>query len=255
MQRTTHGLDFLISYTLSKNITTVDDAFGWGGFGVLGAVNAKNLSLERGLAVDTTFTNSRGDRTHNLVLSFGYELPFAKHVQKRVAKEVVGGWRVNGIFQYASGAALPLSPYNYPNNLANVIFNNEGRVDRVPGAAIRNNVSNPWPGVSYMFNVDAFRDPQPFTLGNAARTYGDLRSFPFFNEDLSITKQFQVRERRRLELRMDAFNLLNRSVFNDPDTYVPDTPRIQNGRAVGFGSFFGRKNFSRQLQLSLKFVF
>ncbi|PYV81928.1 MAG: hypothetical protein DMG05_29000, partial [Acidobacteria bacterium] len=254
MQRTTHGLDFLISYTLSKNITTVDDAFGWGGFGVLGAVNAKNLSLERGLAVDTTFTNSRGDRTHNLVLSFGYELPFAKHAQRRVAKEVVGGWRVNGIFQYASGAALPLSPY-YPNNLANVIFNNEGRYDRVPDIAIRNNVSNASPGVSFMFNPDAFRDPQPFTLGNAARTYGDLRGFPFFNEDLSITKQFQVRESKRLELRMDAFNLLNRSVFNDPSTAFYDTPRIQSGRAIGYGTFFGRKNFSRQLQLSLKFVF
>ena len=106
-----------------------------------------------------------------------------------------------------------------------------------------------------MFNPDAFRDPQPFTLGNAARTYGDLRGFPFLNEDLSITKQFQVRESKRLELRMDAFNLLNRSVFNDPSTAFYDTPRIQSGRAIGYGTFFGRKNFSRQLQLSLKFVF
>jgi hypothetical protein len=253
-QRTTHGLDFLISYTLSKNITTVDDAFGWGGFGVLGAVNAKNLSLERGLAVDTTFTSSRGDRTHNLVVSFGYELPFAKHVQGRVTRTLVHGWRVNGIFQYASGAALPLSPY-YPNNLSNVIFNNEGRYDRVPGVEIRNNVSNPWPGASFMFNPEAFRDPKPFTLGDAARTYGDLRGFPFSNEDLSIGKQFNVSESKRFELRLDAFNLLNRSVFNDPSTAVYDTPRIQEGRAIGFGSFYGVKNFSRQMQLSLKFVF
>jgi hypothetical protein len=210
--------------------------------------------LERGLAVDTTFTNSRGDRTHNMVLSFGYELPFGNHVQQAVAKKLVGGWRVNGIFQYASGAALPLSPY-YPNNLANVIFNNEGRYDRVPGVPIRNEVSDPWPGVSFMFNPDAFQDPKPFTLGNAARTYGELRGFPFFNEDLSVSKQIQVSESKRFELRLDAFNLLNRSVFNDPSTNVYDTPRFQEGRAVGFGSFYGRKNFSRQLQVSLKFVF
>ena len=254
VQRSTHGLDFLVSYTLSKNITTVDDAFGWGGFGILGAVNAKNLSLERGLAVDTTFTNSRGDRTHNLVLSFGYELPFEKHVQQTLLKKVVGGWRVNGIFQYSSGAALPLSPF-YPNNLANVIFNNEGRYDRVPGVAIRNNVSDPWPGVSFMFNPEAFSDPRPFTLGDAARTYGDLRGFPYANEDLSITKQIQVGEGKRFEFRMDAFNLLNRSVFNDPSTAVYDTPRIQGGRAIGYGSFFGRKNTSREMQVSLKFVF
>jgi len=253
-QRTSHGLDFLVAYTLSKNITTVDDAFGWGGYGILGAVDTKRLSLDRGLAVDTTFSNSRGDRTHNLVMSFGYELPFAKHVQSRAAKKLVGGWRVAGIVQYATGAALPLSPY-WPNNLANVIFNNEGRYDRVADVPIRNQVSNPWPGQSFMFNPGAFADPAAYTLGNAARTYGELRGFPSVNEDLSITKQIQITESKRFEFRMDAFNLLNRSIFNDPSTSVYDTPRLQGGRAIGYGTFWGRKNFERQMQVSLKFVF
>ncbi|MBI1984006.1 MAG: TonB-dependent receptor [Acidobacteria bacterium] len=253
-QRPSRGLDFLLSYTLSKNITTVDDAFGWGGFGIIGAVNAKNLSLERGLAVDTTFTNSRGDRTHNMALSFGYDLPFAKSAQSAVVRKLAGGWRVAGIFQYASGAALPLSPY-WPNNLANVIFNNEGRYDRVAGVPIRNNVSDAWPGVSFMFNPDAFADPQDFTPGNAARTYGNLRGFPFLNEDLSITKQVRFTENKRLEIRMDAFNLLNRSIFNNPSTAVYDTPRTQGGRAVGYGTFWGRMNIERQMQISLRLVF
>lgn len=254
-QRSSHGLDFLISYTLSKNITTADDAFGWGGFGMLGAVDTKKLSLERGLAVDTTFTNSRGDRTHNLVLSFGYELPFGKRSQSRAVRHIARGWRAAGILQYASGEALPLSPYSQPNNLANIVFNNEGRVDVVTGQAIRTNVSHPWPGASYIFNHGAFRDPRPFTLGNAARTYGDLRAFPYFNEDLSVTKLVRFTEHKQLELRADAFNLFNRSVFNNPDTVVPNTPRIQGGRAVGYGSFFGRKNIERQMQLSLRFSF
>ncbi len=253
-QRTSHGLDFLVAYTLAKNITNVDDAFGWGGYGVLGTVNAKNLKLERGLAVDTTFSGSRGDRTHNLVPAFGYDLPFAKDSQSRVVRQLAGGWRVSGILQYASGGALPVSPY-YPNNLANVIFNNEGRYDRVSGMAIRNNVSNPWPGVSYMFNPAAFADPKPYTLGNAARTYGQMRGFPILNEDLSITKQVVFRESKRIELRVDMFNLFNRSIFNDPSTAVYDTPRIQSGRAIGYGTFWGRKNFERQMQLSAKIVF
>ena len=54
---------------------------------------------------------------------------------------------------------------------------------------------------------------------------------------------------------MDAFNLLTRSTFNDPSTAVYDTPRIQSGRAIGYGTFWGRKNLERQMQLSLKFVF
>jgi hypothetical protein len=253
-QRPVHGLDFLISYTLSKNLTTVDDAFGWGGFGILGAVDAKKLKLERGLAVDTTFTNNRGDHTHNLVTAFGYELPFATRVQSSALKQVVGGWRVSGILQYESGPALPVSPY-YPNNLADVIFNNEGRYDRMAGVPIRNNVSSPWPGVSFMFNPAAFKDPAPFTLGNAARTYGDLRGFPYYNEDVSLTKMFKLSESKRLELRADAFNLLNRSVFNNPSTNVYDTPRYQGGRAIGYGTFWGRQNVERQMQMAVRFVF
>ncbi len=253
-KRMSRGLDFLVTYTLSKNITTVDDAFGWGGFGIIGAVNAKKLSLERGLAVDATFTNFRGDRTHNFLASFAYDLPFGNHVQERVLKSVVGGWRVSGVVQYISGDALPLSPY-FPNNLANVIFNNEGRYDRVSGVPIRNNVSNPLPGVSFMFNPAAFLDPAPFTLGNAARTYGALRGFPDYDEDLSITKRFRVSESKQFEFRADIFNLFNRSVFNDPSTAVYDTPRIQGGRAVGYGTFFGVRNLERQMQMSLRFIF
>jgi hypothetical protein len=253
-QRTTHGLDFLVVYTLSKNITTVDDAFGWGGFGILGSVNTKKLSLERGLAIDTTFSNSRGDRTHDLVASFGYQLPIERHFQNAVAKRLVGGWRVAGILEYASGAALPVSPY-YPNNLSNVIFNNEGRYDRGAGVPIRNNVSNPWPGVSYMFDPAAFADPQAYTLGNAARTYGDMRGFPYVDEDFSLVKQIRFNESKRLDLRVDIFNLLNRSVFNNPSTDVYDTPRIQNGRARGYGTFWGRMNTERQMQLQLRFTF
>lgn len=253
-QRVSHGLDFLVAYTLSKNITTVDDAFGWGGFGLMGSVDAKNLSLERGLAVDTTFTNSRGDRTHNLVLAYSYELPFGKSVQNRALRKLADGWRVSGIFQYASGAALPLSPY-WPNNLRNATFNTEGRYDRVAGVPIRSNVSDPWPGASFMFNPGAFQDPAAYALGNAARTYGELRGFPYFNEDLSLAKVVMIGETKRVEFRMDAFNLLNRSTFNDPSTAVYDTPRIQGDRAIGYGTFWGRKNIERQMQISLKFVF
>jgi len=149
---------------------------------------------------------------------------------------------------------LPVSPY-YPNNLSNVIFNNEGRYDRVAAEPIRNNVSNAWPGVSYMFNPAAFADPQAYTLGNAARTYGDMRGFPYLDEDFSLVKQIRFNESKRLDLRVDIFNLLNRSVFNNPSTNVYDTPRIQNGRAVGYGTFWGRQNTERQMQLQLRFTF
>jgi len=245
-QRLSRGLDFLVAYTLSKNITTVDDAFGWGG---AGSTDAKKLSLERGLA---TAGNGPGDRTHNMVIAFGYELPFGQLVTNRAAKGVIGGWKVAGILQYASGGALGMS---YPNNLGNVIFNNGGRYDIVPGQPHDNHVDNTWPGAGWMFNAGAFQAPAAYTVGNAARTYGDIRGFPYLNEDLALSKQIHLSERKHLELRMDALNALNRSIWNNPDTSVTDPQIIQGGRAIGFGSFWGRSNVERQLQLQVRFTF
>ena len=245
-QRLSHGLDFLVSYTLSKNITTVDDAFGWGG---AGSTDVKSLSLERALA---TAGNSPGDRTHNLVAAFGYELPLDKRVTGRAAKIALGGWKISGILQYASGGALGLG---YPNNLGNTVFNNGGRYNVVQGQSRTKEVANVWPGAGWLFNVDAFAPPGSYSVGNAARTYGDIRGFPYRNEDFALAKQFSISENKRLEIRCDVLNAFNRSIWNNPNTSVTDPSRIQGGRAIGFGSFWGRSNVERQLQLQARFTF
>jgi len=245
-QRLYHGLDFLVAYTLSKNITTVDDAFGWGG---AGSMDATNLSLERALA---TAGNSPGDRTHNLVAAFGYDLPFDKLVANRAAKHVVGGWKIAGILQYASGGALGMG---YPNNLGNVLFNNSGRYDIVSGASRVLHPDQVWPGTTWMFNPDAFKAPDAYRLGDAARTYSDIRGFPYVNEDIALSKQFNFSESKHLEIRVDALNVFNRSIWNNPSTSVTDTPRMQGGRAIGYGSFWGRSNAERQMQLQARFTF
>lgn len=245
-QRLSKGMDFLVAYTLSKSVTTVDDAFGWGG---AGSTDAKKLSLERSLAPNS---NNPGDRTHNLVAAFGYELPFGGMVRSAVARQAIGGWKLAGILNYSSGSALGLG---YPNNLGDVIFNNGGRYDVVPGQSRRNSVTGVWPGSVWMFNINAFQAPSAYTVGNAARTYSDIRGFPYLNEDFALSKQFRIRESKSLELRMDALNALNRSIWNNPDTSVTNAQRIQGGRAIGFGSFWGRANVERQMQAQLRFTF
>jgi hypothetical protein len=235
-----------VSYTLSKNITTVDDAFGWGG---AGSTDVKSLSLERALA---TAGNGPGDRTHNLVAAFGYELPLSKGVSSRAAKIALGGWKISGILQYASGGALGLG---YPNNLGNTVFNNGGRYSVVPGQPHTKEVANVWPGAGWLFNVNAFAPPSAYSVGNAARTYGDIRGFPYRNEDFALAKQFSISENKHLEIRCDVLNAFNRSIWNNPNTSVTDPSRIQGGRAIGFGSFWGRSNVERQLQLQARFTF
>src|SRR4029077_3579889 len=52
------------------------------------------------------------DRTHHIVVSTSYELPFGKgkpYVHQFVPAAILGGWSVNGIFNHYSGTPLSVS--------------------------------------------------------------------------------------------------------------------------------------------------
>jgi hypothetical protein len=104
-------------------------------------------------------------------------------------------------------------------------------------------------------------------LGNSGRN--NFRGFPFYNWDLSITKEFKFRERLTAQFRVEGFNILNRvnfsNVFGGPggdQTYTdptaaagasfgfrPQTPDITSSNpTLGAGG-------PRALQLGLKLIF
>src|ERR671935_255292 len=57
------------------------------------------------------------------------------------------------------------------------------------------------------FDSDAFAMPAPFSFGNAGRNivYEDGER----NVDLSVTKEFRLKEARELEFRTEVFNAFN----------------------------------------------
>jgi hypothetical protein len=222
----------------------------WGGGGTSG-VDTHNLKLNRGLAVDT-FGLGRGDRTHQISAALSYELPFKNMVQNKAARFVAGDWKLSGILQYQTGEALAMS---YPNAIGGYVFNNNGRMNLVEGQSLTSECTNDWPGACSKFNPAAFTSAPAFTLGSAARTFGVVRGHPWLQEDLSVARAFPVGERKSLQFRMEAINAFNRSVFASPNTNPLDPIRMDGGRMVGYGTFWGRSNTQRQMQMALKFVF
>ena len=73
-----------------------------------------------------------------------------------------------------------------------------------------------------------------------------LRNFPIFNENISLAKTFTMsREHRRmLDLRFEAFNLLNRTQFATPGTNVSDV--------ANFGLVRNQANTPRRMQFAVK---
>ncbi|MGC4051918.1 MAG: hypothetical protein QM757_21460 [Paludibaculum sp.] len=91
-----------------------------------------------------------------------------------------------------------------------------------------------------------FSQPAAFTFGNTGVTSPDLRS-PFVqNWDLSVFKDFVIREGLRLQFRTEAFNAVNAVRFGSPET---------NAANNNFGVVSTQANSPRQIQFGLKVLF
>jgi hypothetical protein len=232
-KRFSDGLSFLTSYTLSKTLTNT----GLSGFAIFnnGARDTANRGLEKGLAGN--------DRTHNLVTSFVYELPFSRGA-KGAAGKLARGWSLAGVVRYQSG-----TPIGIGGGPPLPLFGGGNAPNRIPDVSARSNVSagDFDPATDRYLNPAAFSQPAPFTFGTGGRIEPNLRSFAFYNEDLAIIKRTSITESMNVEFRSEFFNILNRVVFGAPSSDFNDP--------TSFGRVFGPGNNPRQIQFGLKFNF
>ncbi len=237
----------MLAYTWSKTINMGSDGF----FGVEGtSINDPyNLKNDRSVA--------GFDLPHVFSASFTAESPFGKgrrfSSNNSVVDYIAGNWQLNGIYTYTSGQPFTVAVSGDPANTlggvapwgdfqrANLVGNpNTGSCPN--GAAVHTTAC--W------FNTTAFEVPANFTFGNAGRNI--LRGARFQNVDLSLFRSFPFGEKRSLQFRAEAFNLLNH-----PNLGLPDNDGRQH--AVVGNSNFGRitslRGIPRELQLALKLMF
>ena len=236
-RRFSRGLSFLGTYTLSKIIADSSQT-PFAEFAPR-PLDTYNRRLEKSIAPT--------DFTHNFVTSLIYELPFGPGKPFAgaggVVGKIVGGWQINGIFQYTSAAPLGVS-----GGPSLPLFNGASRPNLVPGVPIRTNVSPGSfdPATDLFLNINAFAAPAPFTLGNVGPRLPNVRGFPFYNEALSVIKRTHITEAQHLEFRIEAFNAFNRVVFGNPATNI---------NSPTFGQVTGQANRPRIIQFGLKYVF
>ncbi|HZP01772.1 MAG TPA: TonB-dependent receptor [Terriglobia bacterium] len=258
------GLSFLASYTWSKTLTDAESQFNeFSGF----TQDFYNARAEKALSIN--------DYPSNLVISYEYQLPFGPG--KKFANiggpagKVIGGWSIAGVQQYQSGAPQiivtggnPFNPYVGPNGFLM-------RPNVVPGvpkksAAILNGTWDPnAPGAAgAVININAWADPAAnpatkWTLGNAPRTDGAIRRFPYLNEDISLLKRTNITERVSVEFRADFLNLFNRTLFGfdyGGDQYGSILQGNNLGAGIGgFGHITSQSNFPREIQFGLKITY
>jgi hypothetical protein len=229
------GLQMLAAYTWSKNLDDVSSVAGFVGLQNPGYTNNNRKDLDKSL--------SAVDIAHRLVANFQYEAPFGKGrrwLSSGFARHIVGDWSVNGIVSIQSG--VPLTIGSRQNTSGSY-----GGGQRPVSTGVKSET----PGskkerVDGWFNNAAFVDAQPYTFGNVGRFLPDNRGPYYHSWDLSILKDFPIRERIRLQFRWELFNAFNQVNFNFPSGLTFGRPE--------FGTITGAEP-ARIMQFGLKLYY
>jgi hypothetical protein len=243
-QRFSGGLYLLNSFTWSKAIDNVAGHLEVQQ-GDNSRLNIRNIGNDRG--------PSNYNQPLNNTTSVVYDPPFGKGRKlasgSTALDYLIGGWRATLINTMTSGLPVNLT-YSAVSGFsvggtATTRPNLTGQPLRSPGVDPNN-----------YLNINAVAIPSGDVLfGNAGRNI--VRGPNFLQADLGLHKSFPVwRERTKLEFRMEAFNLFNRTNFQAPDGNA-STIRIVNGAPAPGGSYGTiRSTFpARQIQFALKLYF
>jgi hypothetical protein len=234
-KRYSDHLSFLLSYTYGRSIDNGPAPFDLGR-NHDSPQNPFNLAAERAI--------SDNDITHNFTGSVIYELPFGRK-QKFLANasawenSILGGWQLNGITEARSGL-----PYNIVLN-----GNNQNYPGLRPDLVGDPKLSNPTYGrTGQYFNPNAFAAPT-CSIPNCPGDLGRNAYFGpnFFNIDASIFKNIQIREQTSLQIRIEAYNVLNHPSFGNPNADFTDKQT--------FGRVTGTSSGAREMQFALKLNF
>lgn len=218
----------IVSYTASKNLSDI--------------ATIQNAYDRRAARSPAAF-----DVPQRLTITTSIDLPFGQGRRflgqaPRALDLIAGGWTLAFFNTFQGGF-----PQQFSVGRSTLFLPGSG--PQFPNA-----VGDPSEGISgphsqrlnRYFNTDAFAQPPDFTFGNTAARIGSVRSPGMDNWNLSLTKQFSITERFKVNLRASSFNLLNHPVFSAPNT--------QFGTG-NFGRIFSQANAPRQTELALKLLF
>ena len=250
--RFSHSFSLLVNFTWSKLIDDSSSDWGFGAMDVAGQ-DFYNRRADRSV--------SGGDLPLRLTVAPIVELPFGpgkRWARSGLASEVVGGWRVSGIYTVSDGN--PFGVYSTSFGFCNAAHTLQDRPDMI---------GNPRPAgfkptIGSWFNTQAFDFSGtcpasnlvdltgPFNptkaFGNAPRYFSNIRNPGVDNLDFALGKDFRIPlgESTRLKFEADFYNGPNHPQFG---------PAVADGTSPIFSSIFSTSINNRSIQLGLHLYF
>jgi hypothetical protein len=246
-------------------------------WGNVGNVNFNSLqiigrkTMSHGLIVNFNYTFSKAfddltsrsgyfadkaqgvDPSHVVNILLAYQVPFGKGHQfaagNAVARAIASNWQISGVTTYRSGTGFGIisAACNVPNAGSCYADYNPGFSGpvRINGDYGSGDLSGP--NAPAFLDKNAFLSPAAFTYGTTPRTlvYG-LRNPPRYNQDLSLRREFGIREGLTFRLQADAINVFNLVNFSGPNTTIT---------SANFGKITGQANLPRVVQFTARVSF
>jgi hypothetical protein len=204
----------------------ISDPASFAGQGeVVAQLPTTDFRIERG--------NSDTDVRRRAVLMGNYELPFGKSLTG-FRKGLLGGWQLNLVGVLSDGLPFSITNASAKGNMGIV-----DRPNRIQNGTLSNRTIQNW------FSTSAFVAQTLYTAGNSGVNI--LQGPPLRHLDLSVFKQFPLKERYTLTFRAESFNLTNTPNFGQPDSGLGDQ---------AFGTISNTANNQpRNIQFALRLAF
>jgi hypothetical protein len=246
-----HSLQITAAHRFAKSLH-FQAAYTWSK--ALDATSSGNTAFNTAINDQTNLRDSYGpadfDRAHRFVINYNWDLPFFAH-SEGIVKTVLGGWTLSGITTFQSGT--PFTVIDAGGGLGfNLSSPNTSTATLNPGFTLSSAES----GGSLHSRIDEWFDPSAFSgaplIGpNGETGFGNLRRNSFRgpyqqNWDVSLGKNFRIREAVNFKFSADFFNIWNHPIFASPNN-------IFNG--LGFGAITSTKGTPRLIQISGRLSF
>ncbi len=260
-KRSRRGIFWRLNYSWSKSIDDASRTQGGGATDFNNALDSRNLRLERG--------RSAWDRKHVFTYVGSWELPFGRGRKfgrswSGAVNALLGGWQLSGTGTAYSGGPVTvtsafvqqnLGESQRPNRLADGTIEDKHSRQGVAGSDFPFFDTSAFQAVPECVDsrVQAERmcPPGAFALGDSGRNIIDGPGL--FSLNSALSKNFQLREGMRLQVRLESFNMLNRTNFVETNAF-----RQFNGPGGGFFTRvgnIGRQGGPRIFQYALKLRF
>jgi len=278
-KQASHGITFNLNYTWSH---AIDGGSTWHS----GATRSNGAGAGEGYTTDVTLPqldrgNSIFDVRHRIVANYVWQLPWYQS-QQGVIGHILGGWQYNGILSWQTGAHW--EPWTFTNggDPSGTIVNGSG------GACTQGDIdAHNCFNTGGDFNLDGVRNDRPnvqannyspthdqwadgwgpgfqFTGGSSANGFftspclacvgsegrNTFVGPSYVSWETSIFKNIKITERVNMQLRGEAFNVLNHTNFQLPGAQGATNMRTNSGSFGQAGGTFNPRNMQFGVKIS-----